>query len=354
MLQPIRRYRVIAGAIWISTVLCSLLWNYTDNIREKNTIALEAARAFLTHLVAVRSWNLEHGGVFVFTDEKTPPNPYLPEDEQIITSSDGRMLTKMNPAYMTRQISEIAGQQSRLGFHLTSLNPVRPENSPLDWETEWLKDFEKGVKEKGAFIGTAEGEIFRYMAPIYVTPACLPCHESYHEGDIRGGISLSLPLAFHKSLWPMLISHGVAAILGILGIQFFAGRLRIRSEQLVATNQRLLREIEEHRQSEQELVKIKDELESRVAGRTAELSRANSLLDAKIKEQQQVEKALIASNDELAQIFNSAPDGMNIIDRDFTIIRANQAFMTITRQSGARIVGRKCFEVFCRGAVQYP
>ncbi len=345
MINPIKKYRLIASAIWLFTVLLSLVWNQADDIRERNAIALETARAFLTHIVAVRSWNAEHGGVFVFTDEKNPLNPYLSDDQQGIVTKDGRSLTKINPAYMTRQIAAISDRQSKIRFHLTSLDPIRPENKALPWEEGWLKDFEKGAQERSVFVSSPEGETFRYMAP--VTGACLPCHDGYSSGEIRGGLSISMPLRFRKSPWPLLISHVGAAIMGLLGIQFFAIRLQARSEQLRVMNQRLLREIEEHKQSEQELVKIKEELELRVTSRTAELSRSNFLLDAKIKEQQQVERALVEINDEFIQIFNSAPDGMHIIDRDFTVLRVNRAFMALTGHNSAEaITGRKCFEVF--------
>jgi PAS domain S-box-containing protein len=344
--KPIKKYRAIASVIWVFTVLFSFLWNQLNAIHEKNAIALETARGFLTHIVAVRAWNAEHGGIFVFTDEKNPLNPYLPEDQQGVVTNDGRLLTRINPAYMTRQIAEIADQQSKVRFHLTSLDPVRSENKALPWEEVWLKDFEKGVKEQSAFVSSPEGEIFRYMAPLHVKESCLFCHDNYRSGEIRGGISISLPLHLHRSLWPLLISHFVAVVMGLLVIQFFARRLDGRSQQLRVTNQCLLQEIEEHKQSEQELVKIREELELRVASRTDELRRANILLDAKFKVQQQVEKSLVEINDELSQIFNSAPDGMHIVDRNFTVIRANRAFMALTGRQGEALTGRKCFEVF--------
>jgi PAS domain S-box-containing protein len=344
--KSIKKYRAIASVIWGFTVLFSFLWNQANATREKNAIALETARGYLTHIVAVRAWNAEHGGVFVFTDEKNPLNPYLPEDQQGIVTNDGRLLTRINPAFMTRQIGDLADKQSKVRFHLTSLNPVRPENKALPWEEAWLKDFEKGIKEQSTFVSSPEGEIFHYMAPLYVTGACLSCHDNYSLGEIRGGISISMPLHSQRSLWPLLISHFMAVIMGLLVIQFFARRLDARSQQLLETNQRLLLEIEEHKQSEQELVKIREELELRVASRTAELRRANILLDAKFKVQQQVEKSLVEINDEFIQIFNSAPDGMHIVDRNFTVIRANRAFMALTGRHGEAITGRKCFEVF--------
>lgn len=347
MINPIKKYRSIASAIWACTVLFSFLWNQADDSREKQTITLETARSFVNHMLAVRTWNAEHGGVFIFSNDKTPVSPYLPADQQSLVTNDGRKLTRVNPAYMTRQVFEVADRQDKVRFHLTSLQPIRPENKALPWEVGWLKDFESGVAERSAFVGSPGEEIFRYMVPLHVTPACLPCHDGYKTGEIRGGLSVSLPLHFNNSPWPLLISHILAAIMGLLVIHFFATRLQARSGQLLIANKCLLQEIEEHKQSAHELVTIREELEHRVASRTVELSRTNILLDAKIKEQQQVEKALVEINDEFIQIFNSAPDGMRIIDRDFTVLRANQAFMDLTgHESSENVIGHKCFEVF--------
>lgn len=326
----------------------SYVWNYADDLREKKAIALETARSFLSHIVAVRSWNAEHGGVFVYTTEKTPVNPFLPSDQQFVVTDEGRMLTLVNPAYMTRQIAEISDRQTKVRFHLTSLDPIRLENKALPWEEGWLKEFEQGAQERSAFVKEPEGgESFHYMAPLRVTGSCIPCHEGYTSGDVRGGISVSLPGSFHKAFsLPLLLSHLAAAIMGILGIHFFASRLEVRSKQLLVSNQCLQKEVEERKQSEKELVKVKEELEQRVTSRTAELTRTNVLLDAKIREQQQVETALVEINDEFIQIFNSAPDGMHIIDREFKVIRANRAFMDLTGYSEESIAGRKCFDVF--------
>jgi PAS domain S-box-containing protein len=139
----------------------------------------------------------------------------------------------------------------------------------------------------------------------------------------------------------------VAAIMGLLVIHFFASRLQARTDQLLIANQRLLKEVEEHKKSAQELLTIRQELDLSVASRTGELSRTNILLDTKIKEQQQVERALVEINDEVLQIFNSAPDGMRIIGRDFTVIRANRAFLDLAGyKNGDAVIGRKCFKVF--------
>jgi len=86
------------------------------------------------------------------------------------------MLTKVNPAYMTRQISEIARNKNGVLYHITSLNPIRPENKPDSWEHLALESFELGIPEIFELIRTDTLMAFRYMAPLLVEPACLKCH----------------------------------------------------------------------------------------------------------------------------------------------------------------------------------
>jgi Protein of unknown function (DUF3365). len=58
----------------------------------------------------------------------------------------------INPAYMTRQIAEIAAAGDGVRLHITSLNPIRPENRPDPWEAEALARFDRGDKEVLALI----------------------------------------------------------------------------------------------------------------------------------------------------------------------------------------------------------
>jgi len=49
---------------------------------------------------------------------------------------------------------------------------------------------------------------------------------------------------------------------------------------------------------------------------------------------------------ELNQIFQSAADGMLVIDKDFTVMRANETFEKLSGTSVEEAVGKKCHEVF--------
>lgn len=57
-----------------------------------------------------------------------------------------------------------------------------------------------------------------------------------------------------------------------------------------------------------------------------------------------------ANFDELEQIFNATVDGICVIDREFTILRMNDAFSAMTGISRETSPGKKCFEVMPKTA----
>lgn len=346
MSGPFSHYRITAVTIWLLAVASSWTWNTVDNIREKNSIAIVTARAFYGQILASRQWNLMHGGVYVYSTALSPPNQFLPKDKQFILDEKGKRLTLMNPSYMTRQIAEISRQKGLVRFHITSLTPLRPENKPYPWEVPWLEAFARGSHESSSFADEDGKEIFHYMAPLPLQESCKPCHSAATTAgsNIRGAISVSLPIPFHKSVWPLFFSHIFVALTGIVGILFFGGRLAQSRKNILKSNTRLEQEVEERKETEKELISIKENLEQIVDSRTRELRRSNEALDAEIEEQQRIEAALVSINDEFIQIFNTAPDGMLVIDLDFNIIRVNHAQCLLTGKDIKDIQGHKCYE----------
>jgi len=148
----LKKQIIAASVIWLSIVGISLYWNLIDEKREREKVAFETGRAFFNQIIVTRSWNAHHGGVYIPVTETSKPNPYLEDPLRDLTTDKGVKLTKTNPAYMTRQISEIAAKENNIKFHITSLNPIRPENRASDWEVKWLKSFEQKHKDQGAFI----------------------------------------------------------------------------------------------------------------------------------------------------------------------------------------------------------
>ncbi len=339
-------YRLIAISIWLLAVTASWTWNTIDDFREKNSIAQVTARAFFEQIVASRDWNLMHGGVYVYTTHSSPPNPYLPKEKRYIRDENGTRLTLINPSYMTRQIAEISKKKGQVEFHITSLNTLRPENAPYPWEKPWLEAFNNGSLEESGFTKIDGKTIYRYMAPLFHRQSCLSCHPPPNQVNetVRGAISLSIPIPFQKSPWPLFLSHLFVAITGIIGILFFGQRLAGSRRKIIKSKNQLELEVEERKQTEKELLSIKNNLEAIVKKRTTELLKINNVLDNKIKEQQKIETSLVAINDEFIQIFNSAPDGMRVIDRNFNVIRANHAYCKITKKPIKEIQGKKCYQ----------
>lgn len=99
--------------------------------------------------ILYRRWNAGHGGVYVPVTEETPPNPYLAGivKERDITTPSGKQLTLVNPAYMSRQVYELAKSEYDVLGHITSLDPIRAENAADPWELKALKSFENGMSE---------------------------------------------------------------------------------------------------------------------------------------------------------------------------------------------------------------
>lgn len=189
--------RKISGQVflmfWVVIVTASAAINIYLSYQHAEEVALAHSKTMFDHIVLTRKWNAQHGGVYVPVTEKTRPNPYLKAPDRDVVTDKGQRLTKINPAYMTRQVSELVHKAGGTQFNITSLDPIRPKNAPTDWERVALESFEHGVKETGVFI--EEEHKFRYMAPLVTEKPCLKCHEKqgYKLGDIRGGISVNYP-----------------------------------------------------------------------------------------------------------------------------------------------------------------
>lgn len=131
----------------------------------------------------------------------------------------------MNPAYMVRQLNEEFADLCGVIGHLTSLKPIRPENAPDAWERSALEAFEKGSQEMVELTKIQNTSYLRIMKPMIVKKGCLKCHEiqGYKTGDIRGGVSISLPLSSYllnerKEMIRSTLTHILLWSIGIVGI----------------------------------------------------------------------------------------------------------------------------------------
>ena len=272
-------------AVWTGCIAGSLLWNLRQQVDHSLEMARHAAQITVENDVLYRRWCAQHGGVYVRVSEHTPPNPYLQGPSRDLTTTSGLSLTLVNPAYMTRQVNALARTVTGRRGHLTSLEPIRPENLPDAWEAAALRSFEQGVPEVSEVEQIADGEYLRLMRPFVTEPSCLECHAAQNAkvGDIRGGISVSIPLvslrAISQSLGVRLAQAHVGLwLVGLAVIGMF--RRSVGQEILARERARagLQREVAEHQRTEAEL------RESRRA--------ALNLMDDAVAARRQAEQAL--------------------------------------------------------------
>ncbi|GEM_PF-6964716 len=197
MAKFFKRYAAYLFLGWTVIVVLSFSITYRHNRSAAMERASVEASAHYKLTILYRKVISDLGGVYAST-EKVAPNPYLLVPDRDIIASDGKTLTMVNPAYLTRIVFEAFSEEDELPVlsKITSLLPRNPANAPDAWEEKALRAFEKGGTET---VATAEinGEPYlRVIRPFLTERHCLKCHldQGYREGDVRGGISIAVPL----------------------------------------------------------------------------------------------------------------------------------------------------------------
>lgn len=189
--------KLVAGCSLILLGALSMTF-YVINERQERLIIRQAeneARAVFQQIVIMRRWIADHGGVFV---EKLPwvePSPSLAGAD--IVDEQHRHYARKTPAMVTKELADYARDEGLYWFHITSLQLTNPENVPDEFERAALLRFEEETLHEIIAMESMGGNTFlRYISPLYVEDACLGCHsgQGYRVGDIRGAISVTLPL----------------------------------------------------------------------------------------------------------------------------------------------------------------
>ena len=220
-------YSVTVFIFWTVVISISLVWNILDSKKTTLELAEKEARTHIKKDTAFRLWATSHGGVYVPTDVRTPPNPGLAHiEERDITTPSGKKLTLMNPAYMLRQVLEEYSAMIQMPGRITSLKLLNPKNAPDDWEKSALESFEREDLKEISEITYLDGVSYlRMMQPMIIDEGCLKCHsiQGYKVGDIRGGIGVSIPLKAYlvhqnREILQFILTHGFLWIFGFAGI----------------------------------------------------------------------------------------------------------------------------------------
>lgn len=120
---------------------------------------------------------------------------------------EGKAFKGFIPAVYGRITGNILKGRTGITIKQTTFKYRNEYNKPDGFEETILKKFEAG-EQKGGY-GEAVNNEYRYLKPIYIKEACLKCHgepkgeldiagkekEGYKVGDLRGAISVLVPIA---------------------------------------------------------------------------------------------------------------------------------------------------------------
>ena len=256
--QNFKQFTIFLAILWTILITLSIGWNFSLIESQAQYLASKEAHANWNKDQVFRRWASRHGGIYVKPDERTPPNPYLAHlPHRDVETTDGVKLTLMNPAYImsqvTREFEEMYGVKGRLTAQIL----LNPANKPDAWELASLKQFDKGVKEVEELSNIDGMPYLRMMKPMVMKQSCVLCHGhlGFKVGDIRGGMSISIPLtpylqAAESSRAFLIVTHTVGWFFGILGLAF----LFYRSRQQVIEQQQAASAIKEREQQISDLL----------------------------------------------------------------------------------------------------
>lgn len=213
----------VLAFLWTLSIGAALYLQYTSEKQAAKDIALAQVRTSFAKDMAYRLWAAKMGGLYVEKTGTVSPNPYLAQvaDRDLLTK-DGKQLTLINPAYMTRMVLEQATSAFGAKGKITSINPKNPQNAPDDWEKQALLKIQASEKEFFEHTMLDGVSVFRYLAPIVASESCFRCHsaDTMTVGKAAGGISISIP---DKSTWGVQLAQHRTVVLSTLTGLFLFG-----------------------------------------------------------------------------------------------------------------------------------
>ncbi len=242
-LHASQKYILLTAISFSIFILISLLFSLHRIKVHGEEKALAEAKSIFELNLAYRRWNAFHGGVYVPVTDQYQPSPYLAvHPKRDIIGTDGTRLTVVNPAIMTRHVHEILSKTSPLPIisKVTSLKYFNPDNKPDAWEEKALTSFEKGNSEASELVDVKGHPYMRLLKPYMAEKGCLVCHawQGYKEGDVRGGLSIGVPMQPHLERAAgerkdAYLSHLLIWIIGMGGIALLGTIIRRAEHKLV-------------------------------------------------------------------------------------------------------------------------
>ena len=126
-------------------------------------------------------------------------------------NTPGQGFKSFSPAIFGKRTLDRFGEKTGLKAKQTSIKNRNPANKPDEFERQILEKFATGWRKQQPYTEATvvdSKKVVRHMLPLYITATCLPCHgdpagerdisgnikEGYKEGELRGAISVIVPV----------------------------------------------------------------------------------------------------------------------------------------------------------------
>lgn len=242
----VKRSLLLLAIGWSLVIASAVVFYLWSNQQQTIETVKTRARTLLERDMLYRSWGLTKNGIYVRVSEVSQPNPnlaFLPYRD--VPHPDGGTLTMMTPSNVIQQAFGISNKHGDTLSKITSLRVVNASNKPDRWEQEALLKFEEGAQEVSAVTLLNGKRYVRAMRPFVTEKKCLKCHgmQGYEIGDVRGGISVAIPLdpAMAAAIRFDVGIVSLLAVLWLFGLSglFLQGRRLVRQTVVAMENERL-------------------------------------------------------------------------------------------------------------------
>jgi len=242
---PVRSHALVLAIAWTLVVSGSLALDYFSESRGAVNSARQSLFASYQQ-VLFRHWIERHGGVCGLETAGNASTVCMESGAREIITPSGRHLRLVSPSEVSRDAFGSLSDENTIHGHLTSLAPVDKLNAPDGWERAALTSIANGSKEVSGVERVDGRNYLRLMRPLLTTTGCLQCHgaQGYRLGDIRGGITVLMPLApfeagARERMIPITLGHAGIWAAGMCGLLGMSSRLRKKVSVLEQTRQAL-------------------------------------------------------------------------------------------------------------------
>jgi signal transduction histidine kinase len=209
---------------------------------------------------------------------------------------------------------------------LVSLKPLNPKNAPDKWEKNALELFEnKKMSEFSQYQEEKNIKYFRYIKAFFVEKHCLQCHESqgYKEGDIRGGLSISIPTTFYdsekdKEIFFMVSLHIVLLAFGLIFTALIIHKLKEAQTTLLLKHELLNNQSKMNAMSEM-LTNISHQWRQPLAVISMSINNILADIELQLIDKKNLEGSLLRINDQAQYLSKTIDSFRNFFANDTEI-----------------------------------